>query len=123
MNPYYLDGIHKQERETEKLLTKDELSLLEQQYAPWITIGSHHWEHVLCYQLSRQKFTEQVKQADEALREFRTYIPFFAFPFGKRSWENLYVLHEQNLIPVFMDGRVNLSFDGAIHREEIDEAI
>lgn len=119
VNPYYLDGIHKQERETEKLLTKEELSAIVDRYYPLITIASHSWKHVHSYQLTKSQFTDYVELAKNDLETMRNYIPFFAFPFGTRSYENLEVLQEKQLIPVLMDGNRNVRYDGNIHREEL----
>ena len=119
INPLYLDGVHKQERETEKLLTKDELMHITQQYYPLVCIASHGWSHTNCAELTDEEFRNQIMTADRELRNFNTYVPYMAFPFGKYTRSNISTLQELQIKPVYIDGMVNWNDPQVIHREDL----
>lgn len=118
INPLYLDGVHKQERETEKLLTKEELEHIAQQY-PLVNIASHGWLHTNYAEWTDEEFRNQIMRADRELRNFYSYIPYMAFPYGKYTQSNLSILQELQIIPVYIDGMVNWNDSEVIHREDL----
>ena len=119
VNPCYLDGVHKQERATEKLLTQADLMSLSNKYAG-ITIGSHGWTHVDTSKMDKKEFLMNIHNAETVLCQYDNKIPFYAFTYGRYKSEFFNVLTKNNLIPVLMDGQLNYSFNGVIHRECID---
>jgi hypothetical protein len=53
----------------------------------------------------------------EALKDYKNFVPFFAYPWGRHNAMNKRVLKEFNLIPVLMDGMMNYNDASAVHRE------
>lgn len=119
LNPRYLDGIHKQERETEKLLSLNDISNILDSY-PNVSIASHGWNHKSCKEMSDEEFEEDVIRSNDALSSFKRFIPFYAFTFGKYNDSQLDILQKHQLIPVLVDGMKNHKGTKVIHRECID---
>ena len=120
LNPMYFDGIHKQSRETEKLLTMVEVEDLVRSCSPYVTIASHGWSHKDCLKMTDAEFAADVDRAEQSLSNIDGKIPFYAFTFGRHRKNQLAVLHEKHLIPVLMDGNKNYSYARCIHRELLD---
>ena len=120
VNPLYMDGVHYQERETEKLLTWNEVVGLVEQYAPYVTIASHGWSHKDCVKMAMDEFGENVEQAEKAILGMKGKIPYYAFTYGRRKGEQVAFLKDRSLIPVYIDGRVNYSDASCVHRELLD---
>ena len=120
VNPCYLDGIHKQKRETEKLLTKDELVKLVSTYHPYVTIASHGYKHIDVRLLTKDEYIYNITKAEEELRDMPGKIPFYAFTYGHFYYQHLYALWEHKLIPVRLNGEWNYKYDGYIHRDFLD---
>ena len=121
INPLYLDGIHKQEREAERLLTKEELNKIVQAY-PNVSIASHGWSHIDTTKLDVKEFENNMLKAEDVLSQLSCKVPFYAFTYGKSKKEHIGILHKHHLIPVLIDGNVNTRFDGLIHRETLDKS-
>lgn len=119
VNPLYLDGVHKQERETEQLLTKEDIEEILQKY-PNVTLASHGWSHADVTTLSDKEFVENIEHSELALSQFKYKIPFYAFTYGRYKNAFIVILHEHHLVPVLIDRKTNIKFDGVIHRENID---
>ena len=122
INPLYLDGIHKQERETENLLTKKDLCEILQKYSN-VSIASHGWSHKDTTKQDSKEFEDDVYKAEEVLSQISNKIPFFAFTYGRYRREYIGMLHKHHLVPVLIDGNANIKYKGAIHRENIDEVV
>lgn len=116
LNPMYLDGQHFRERETERYLSENDVRSIIGEI-PMVSIGMHGWEHVDVSKQSEDEFRKTVKQSVDALKGYETFVPFFAFPWGRRNRMNLQVLNEFELVPVLMDGLVNYDDASQIHRE------
>jgi peptidoglycan/xylan/chitin deacetylase (PgdA/CDA1 family) len=121
LNPLYMDGKHRQSRETEEFLTKEEVADLTERYEPFITIASHGWSHADCTKMSMECFEDSVRKSEEYLKRMKGKVPFYAFTFGKHDIEQLEFLGQQFLIPVLMDGMMNYDDVSCIHRECIDD--
>lgn len=121
VNPLYMDGVHYQERETEKLLTWDEVAGSVEQYAPYVTVASHGWSHKDCVKMAMDEFGENVEQAEKAILGMKGKIPYYAFTYGRRKAEQVAFLKDRSLIPVYIDGRVNILDASCLHRELLDE--
>lgn len=119
LNPAYLMGEETRENNMTGLLTWDELKNLLDKYAN-ITIASHGWNHTLACDMKDEEFVESVIQARRYLELSNKYIPFYAYPCGKRTTKTESVLEHNGIIPVYMDGNRNYAFDGGIHRELLD---
>lgn len=120
LNPQYLDGIHHQERETEKLLTKRDIERIVEEYSPYITIASHGWTHKDCCKMEREEFIKSVQDSERYLSSMNGKIPFYAYTFGHHTNELNKWLLKQCLIPVLVDGAKNYNDITQIHRECID---
>jgi peptidoglycan/xylan/chitin deacetylase (PgdA/CDA1 family) len=124
LNPLYLDGIHYQKRETEKILTKEDVEEMIAYGSSYITIASHGWLHKDCMKMTIEEFGEYAEKAEETLSGMKGKIPYYAFTFGRFKGEQVAFLNSQSLIPVYMDGLVNCTDYCCIHRELLDgEAI
>lgn len=120
INPAYLDGKHFQARETEKLLTQQEISEMVDKYPNCVMIASHGYTHVDANALSIFEFKSNVLNAEEILKEIKNMVNFYAFTYGRYNAEQIAYLKEVNIVPVLADKRKNYRFDGVIHRECID---
>ena len=120
LNPLYLDGQHFQERETEKLLTHDEVTWLVKKYDPLITIASHGWKHNKCDGMENEEFVVNVRRAEAALGDIPGKVPFYAFTYGRYTKDQLGLLNSQGLVPVLMDGDNNCYNSSCVHRESLD---
>jgi len=119
LNPCYLDGKHYQSRETEKLLTLEDVKALVGQCKPFVTLASHGWEHGDCTKMSEGEFEENVLCAEKLLADMDGKIPFYAFAYGYFAPEQVVFLEKRSLIPVLIDGEMNYN-ERSIHRECID---
>lgn len=120
LNPLYMDGAHHQERETEKLLTKEDVTELVERYAPYISIASHGWSHEDCLKMSLDGFRDEVLKAESTLSELKGKVPYYAFTYGRHDKAQLDMLRNLSLVPVLMDGESNFSDFECVHRELLD---
>lgn len=115
LNPAYLIG--EEEREKGVSLKENELAELLKYGTGMITIASHGWNHGLCTELSMPEFEQNVNRSEAFLSKYNEYIPFFAYPCGRRAEHQDDYLQSKNIVPVYMDGIANYSNTKAIHRE------
>lgn len=120
INPAYLDGVHYQKRETEKLLTQEEVEACVKKYYPLIDIASHGWIHKSCLEMTDEEFQENVKKSEEALMPMEGKTGYYAFAYGNNGHSQISYLKNNGLIPVFMDGCKNYNDESSIHRELLD---
>ena len=120
INPSYLDGVHYQERETEKLLTQEDVESYVRKYYPLIDIASHGWIHKSCLKMTDEEFQENVKKSEEALVSMEGKTNYYAFAYGYNGHSQINYLKSVGLIPVFMDGGKNYNDESSIHRELLD---
>lgn len=116
LNPGYFDGNHFREKETERYLLDCDIIRISESYSN-VFFGVHGWSHIDVSKQSEVEFRKNVEQSVDALRDYKTFVPFFAYPWGKRSRMNDRLLKEYNLVPVLMDGMMNYNDSSAIHRE------
>lgn len=116
LNPLYMDGEHFRERENERYLSKDDIRSICETYMN-VSIGMHGWEHVDVTKQSEDEFRKNVEQSLDALKVYASFVPFFAFPWGRRNGMNVQVLKEFELASVMIDGLVNHDDASQIHRE------
>lgn len=120
LNPYYMDGKHFRERDTEKYLTLSEL----ENYSivcPKLSVAMHGWEHRNVTSLSELEFRDDIEKSMQMLEAFSNYTLYYAYPWGKHVPINDRVLCEYNILPVLMDGMKNYSNPSLIHRELLVE--
>lgn len=120
LNPLYFDGVHHQSRETEQLLSGEEIQEIVNTYSPYVSIASHGWKHESCKGLPIGEFEEKARMAELALAGLDGKIPFYAFAYGFYYEEELDSLRKMGLTPVLMDGEMNYSDGSFIHRELLD---
>ena len=121
LNPSCLDGLHKNSRETDKLLTEEEVVRIVREGAPFITVASHGWTHKNCREMSQEEFEESVDKSEEVLERMPGKVPFYAFASGRFTWPQVAYLRGRNLMPVFVDGKDNEQKAASIHRFCIDK--
>lgn len=120
LNPLYLDGIHYRERETERYLTESDVQSICIKYQR-VSVGIHGWEHVAATKQSEEEFKKNVEQSMQALKDYKSFVPFFAYPWGKRNRMNDQVLKDYKVVPVLMDRMRNYNDASAIHRELLSD--
>ena len=120
LNPLYLDGEHYQSRETEKLLTRDDVTSLTKTNPHLISIASHGWEHKDCLKMSDNEFEEGVQKAESYLNSFEGKILYYAFTYGNYRTDQVKYLKNQGIIPVFIDDKNNYDKEFVIHRELLE---
>ena len=116
LNPSCLDGKHWNSRETDKLLTREEVVRFVEQGAPYITIASHGWTHKSSLHMTMEEFIESVDKSERALHEMPAKVPFFAYASGLSAEGQFGYLRKQGLTPVYVDRRVNEKDPTLIHR-------
>lgn len=119
INPLYFDGIHKQEREAEKLLTRADIEEIFRKYSN-ITIASHGWSHIDTLEIGIEEFEDNMLKSEDALSPFLHKVPFYAFTYGHYKPEYIQILNHANLIPVLINGNKNYKYEGVIDRECLD---
>lgn len=120
LNPLYFDGAHHQSRETEQLLSGEEIQEIVNTYSPYVSIASHGWKHESCKGLPIGEFEEKARMAELALAGLDGKIPFYAFAYGFYYEEELESLRKMGLTPVLMDGEMNFTNEIGVHRELMD---
>lgn len=116
LNPLYLDGIHYRERETERYLTESDVQSICDTYQK-VSIGMHGWEHVAVSKQSEDEFKKNVEQSIQALKDCKSFVPFFAYPWGRHNGMTDRVLGEFDVVPVLMNRMKNYNDASVIHRE------
>ena len=116
LNPCYLDGKHFRERETERYLSENDIRSVCERCAN-VSVGMHGWEHVDVSKQSEGEFRKNVELSIQALKDCKSFVPFFAYPWGNRNGMNDRVLKEFDVVPVLMDWMRNYNDASAIHRE------
>lgn len=114
INGKYLDGKSYRETPKEQYLTFDELFRLT---SPLIEIGSHGWEHIDATRMTEQEFATSVEKNQELISQHPQCITFMAYTYGGYTSKTDVLLHNKNLIPVYVDGNLNYNDITAIHRE------
>ena len=120
LNPSCLDGKHWNSRETDKLLTGEEVARIVEQGEPYITIASHGWTHKNSKTMSLEEFEDSVRKSEEVLDRLPGHVPFYAFVSGRHTPAQVDFLRSRPLTPVFVDGRDNVNDPMSIHRHCID---
>ena len=123
LNPSCLDGKHWNSRETDKLLTEEEVRRIVGDGTPYITVASHGWTHRNCKTMSENEFVDSVRRSEAVLGTIPGKVPFYAFASGLSRSEQVAYLKKNHLIPVFVDGMKNETDASVIHRECIDGRI
>lgn len=116
LNPFYMDGVHYREIETERYLLESDIRNICDLYSG-VSVGMHGWEHVAVSKQSEEEFKKNVEQSIQALKECKSYVPFFAYPWGRHNAMNDRVLKEFDVIPVLMDRMRNYNDVSVVHRE------
>lgn len=119
LNPGYFDGKHFRERNTEKYLSLAEVEEICRNY-PLVTIGLHGWEHWDSSKQTIAEFADSIERSVNALKHIPNYIPYFAFTWDRKSWENYMVLYAYHIVPVVVRGNYNYNTPGYIDREPFD---
>lgn len=116
LNPGYFDGIHFREKNSERYLLEKDIKHISDTF-PSVSFGIHGWEHVDVTKQNEKEFRENVEKSIQALKCYKSFIPFFAYPWGRRNGMSKRILKEHGLVPVLMDGLNNYNDASAIHRE------
>ena len=120
LNPSCLDGIHKNSRETDKLLTEEEVIRIVNEGFPYISVASHGWTHGNCAKMKMDEFVDSVERSEQVLVKIPNKVAFFAFASGLYNEKLVTCLRGRKLIPVFVDSIDNEDDPLSIHRYGID---
>jgi peptidoglycan/xylan/chitin deacetylase (PgdA/CDA1 family) len=120
LNPSVLDGRHWNSRETDKLLTGEEVVRIVEDGAPYISVASHGWTHISSKGMSREEFVQSVDKSEKVLERLPAKVPFFAFASGLYRMAQVAYLRDRQLTPVFVDSEDNETDPTLIHRYCID---
>lgn len=85
-----------------------------------VSLGLHGYGHDEVSRMNKDEFASYVDQCGEELKSHPKYKSFYAYTWGHHSAVTDKVLMGKKLVPVYMDGYDNTSYDGAIHRKCID---
>ena len=85
-----------------------------------ISLGLHGYGHDEVAKMREEEFASYVDQCMEHLKTHPRFKPYYAYTWGHHSIVTDKVLRGKKLVPVYMDGYDNASYDGAIHRKCID---
>ncbi|MBQ6791412.1 MAG: polysaccharide deacetylase family protein [Paludibacteraceae bacterium] len=116
INGKYLDGKSYRKSPKEKYLTNDELDQLSKQN-PFLTIGSHGWEHVYATDMTNDEFVASAEKNVALLSSHPRYIPFWAYAYGDHTQFSDTYLRNQHIVPIYIDGMKNYNEPNVIHRE------
>ena len=119
VNPKYLDGVSRREgyAEAPQYITREQLWSL---HRPWVTVGMHGYEHDDATTQSQQQFQESVDRCIELLTSHPSYIPYFAYTWGRYNDDTQRILEEKGIVPVLTDGEPNYRYRQGIGRKPID---
>ena len=120
LNPSCLDGQHWNSRETDHLLTEEQVRSILEKGKPFISIASHGWTHKNSKEMTMEEFEDSVMMSEEVLDRMPGKVPFFAFASGRHTSKQVSFLKDKGLIPVFMDGKDNEKESHEIHRYCLD---
>ena len=93
LNPLFFDGVHFRENANEKYLTLEEV----EQFAlscKRLSVALHGWGHKDVSAFSESEFRDDIDKSRQALKGRRSYIPFYAYPWGRHKMMNDNVLRE-----------------------------
>jgi len=121
LNPSYLNEEETRENNMKGLLKTKEVNQLLDIYKPYISVGSHGWNHDNCDTQKMDTFASSVINSNSFLAQFgSSYINFFAYPCGRHTAEQDSFLKGVGIIPVYCDGIKNYNNPDCIHRICID---
>lgn len=120
LNPSCLDGQHVNSRETDRMLTMEEVEMIVANGAPYISVASHGWAHKTSRQMTLDEFKESVGMSEDVLERLPGKVSFYAFVSGQYRLAQVAYLRDRQLTPVFVDSENNEADPTAIHRYCID---
>lgn len=116
INPDYATGNAYRESDKEKYLTIDELAKLD------VESGMHGLQHLDVTKMNEEEFRDFVEQSymQSTIINNQSFIPFWAYTWGRHNAMTDDVLNENGIIPVYMDGMKNYNDANCIHRELLE---
>lgn len=101
-------------------LSKEQIWALKSQY---IEIGLHGHEHFDARKISEAVFEEDIDKCIGILSHHPRYIPAFAYTWGRATNESTVYIQNKGIVPVFVGGGVNYTWENFIDRECIDNKL
>lgn len=116
INPDYAAGKAYRKMDKEKYLSIEELGELD------VEIGMHGLQHLDVTKMNENEFREFVEQSyqQSSIINQQSFIPFWAYTWGRHNVMTDEILKEKGIIPVYMDGVNNYYDTTCIHRELFD---
>ena len=85
-----------------------------------VTVGMHGQEHLDATKQSGEEFRENVEKCKNTVSTHPSFIPYYAYTWGKHNELTDEILKEMALTPVLVNGMCNFDNDGFINRICID---
>lgn len=123
LNPSCLDGQHVNSRETDRMLTREDVEMIVAKGAPFVSVASHGWAHKNSKGMTLEEFKESVGMSEDVLEQLSGKVSFYAFVSGQYRLAQVAYLRDRQLTPVFVDSENNEADPTAIHRYCIDGII
>jgi peptidoglycan/xylan/chitin deacetylase (PgdA/CDA1 family) len=82
-----------------------------------LSFGLHGIDHRGATSMTYEEYRSNIIECKTYLNKIVSTVPFYAYTYGIRTKEYDDILHENNFIPVYMDGRVNYNNSYCVHRE------
>ncbi len=82
-----------------------------------VEIGMHGLQHKDVTIMPENEFIDFATQSINATSQFKGFIPFWAYTWGRHTAMTDKILQANNIIPVLMDGMRNFNVKSHIHRE------
>lgn len=115
VNPNYSDGLSFREKRTERYMTREEMESFKM-----VSVGLHGLEHISAAGMNETEFRNYVAESVKQTSCISGYVPFWAYTWGVYSETNNRVLKEFGIIPVYIDGEVNVVNVEYVERELLD---
>lgn len=122
LNPQYMDGKHYRNRVTERYLTRDEVQQFIANSNGLIKIGMHGIEHFDVSKMNTSDFKAYFCKSLVSTKaiDHESFIPFWAYTWGRHNVMTDEILKEKRIVPVYMDGMKNYIDANCIHRELLE---
>lgn len=118
INGKYLNGNSYRKNPKERYLTSKELFEFNN---PFIEIAHHGWEHKRITEMTFDGFIDSVEHNKKILSTHPNYVFFWAYTYGTYNKKSDQYLREQHIVPVYVNGKRNISYSGYIDRELFKE--
>lgn len=114
----YFNIVSKEQERAHSILyaTADNIAAVQSSI---LSFGLHGIDHRGATSMTYEEYRSNIIECKTYLNKIVSTVPFYAYTYGIRTKEYDDILHENDFIPVYMDGRVNYNNPNGVHRELI----